>query len=208
MKEELLSIKGSEERDISFIPMALHLYPDKLKDELQTIINNSKEYERIILAFGLCGGAMRDIYSEDSILTIPRVHDCIPIFLGSRSLYESMQKENKGTYYLTGGWINGEKSILEEYERVLNKFGEKRAKKVFSRMYDSYHNIKFIHTDYPNKHISITKSKEIARILDLNYEEMKGDSSFIEKVLNGPWDGADFINLPINHKIKDEDFIR
>lgn len=83
MKEELLAVTPATKVEFQFISMGLHIYPEKLGAELQHMLDGSKGYERVVLAFGLCGGAARNLKTVDFILTIPRVHDCIPILLGS-----------------------------------------------------------------------------------------------------------------------------
>src|SRR5690348_11494835 len=105
MKEELLAVQSAENLEYEFISMGLHTYPEKLRKELQKILDESVGYSRVILAFGLCGGAAKNLKASNFILTIPRVHDCIPIFLGSKERFEKLRKEEKGTFYHTCGWV-------------------------------------------------------------------------------------------------------
>jgi hypothetical protein len=162
MKDELLAIKSDEHVEYEFISMGLHLYPKKLHKELQNILDRSLGYSKIILAFGLCGGAARSIKSSDSPLIIPRVHDCLPILLGSKKIYEYFSNEEKGTFYLTGGWMITEKNILSEHQRICEKYGEKKALSILSRMYDSYKKVLFIHTGCAEENISLLQSRQIA----------------------------------------------
>ncbi|MDP4176841.1 MAG: DUF1638 domain-containing protein [Bacillota bacterium] len=206
MQEELLSIEPLDGVDYEFVPMKFHLYPDKLHIELQRIIDKSIDYSRIILAFGLCGGAAKNLKSASSILTIPRVHDCISIFLGSRKNYERISKIKKGTFYLTSGWMRTEKSILSEHERISRKYGEKKSLKILNKMYDSYKRILYIQTGNKNEEDSIEKSKEISKLLSLDYEMMKGSNEFIKKIALGPWNDEEFININPKNSISEEDF--
>jgi hypothetical protein len=81
MKEELLLIHTENKVDWHFVSMGLQTRPQKLHDELDSILETiAEDYDRVILGFGLCGGAMRGLKTESCTLTIPRVHDCIPVF--------------------------------------------------------------------------------------------------------------------------------
>jgi hypothetical protein len=57
MKDEILSVPGMCDMDISFITMGLHHNPGKLNVELQRQLDSLEGYTHIVLAFGLCGGA-------------------------------------------------------------------------------------------------------------------------------------------------------
>lgn len=139
MKEELLAIKPREQVEYEFISMGLHLYPKKLHQELQSILDRSLGYSKIILAFGLCGGAVRDLKAAHTPLVIPRVHDCVPILLGSKHIYEQIHNEEKGTFYLTCGWMITEQNILSDHQRIVGKYGMKKALSVLERIYHSLH---------------------------------------------------------------------
>ena len=48
-----------------------------------------------------------DIHSRDKTLVIPRVHDCIALFLGSDAAYRREFARYPGTYYVSAGWVEG-----------------------------------------------------------------------------------------------------
>lgn len=206
MKKELLSITPILDVEFEFISMNLHLYPEKLRKELQCIIERSTGYSRIILAFGLCGGAAKGLVATDCILTIPKVHDCISIFLDSGKLNQGVFEKKVGTFYLSCGYMSSEKSILAEHERIKDKYGEKKALKVLSRMYEGYNQILFIKTGCCSEKVDIRQSGEIAKLLNLRHDTIKGSNTFIEGIVNGPWDNNKFINKSPGGILKEEDF--
>jgi hypothetical protein len=201
MKEELLAVVPMADVEFQFISMGLHKYPDKLRAELQTLLDDSAGYPRVVLAFGLCGGAARDLKPSGFTLTIPRVHDCIPLLLGSRERFDRLSKEEKGTFYYTRGWIdgmkkaNGDQSILSEYKRIKEKFGELKAISVIKRMYAAYTRILYIKTGVPEDGACMRRSVEIAGLLDLRHEVTTGDPGYMGRIVNGPYDDQDFINV-------------
>ncbi len=207
MKEELLSNQGGQDINFHFVEMALHEHPEKLHAELQDVIGQSSGYERIILAFGLCGGALKNLRAPESMLTIPRVHDCIPIFIGSRALYDTLQKNNKGTFYLTGGMVNSQKSMMAEYERVCTKYGEVKARRIFATMFGNYQRVLFIRTGAPDEENDLRKSVKTAALLNLQHQTWQGRKDYIQKLIHGPWDRGDFVNLPPGEAVNEEVFI-
>lgn len=206
MKEELLGIKPKETVNYEFISMGLHLHPKKLNCELQRIIDRSPGYDKIILAFGLCGGAARDLTASDSLLIIPRVHDCIPILLGSKEKHKEFSQEEKGTIYLSYGWMISEKNIISEHQRIVEKHGEKKALRILTRMYDGYRRVLFINTGCRQEEDSLRKSCQIAELLALRHETTQGDSAYLYKLINGPWHQDEFIHIPPYEKVREEQF--
>lgn len=195
MKEELLAVAAGRNIEFEFISMGLHLHPEKLGIELQRILDSLTGYSRVVLAFGLCGGAAKNLRAGDFILTIPRVHDCIPLLLGSKTCFAKHRLEEIGTLYLSCGWMNGEKSIMSEYSRITEKYGEKKAVSVFGRMYSSYQRVLFIRTDNPEEERYLRRSQEISQVLKLQHHITQGDFTFIRKIVNGPWQEDDFITI-------------
>jgi hypothetical protein len=203
MKEELLRVSSGCDIDFEFISMGLHLHPEKLGEELQHLLDGLSGYSRVILAFGLCGGAARNLKAAGFQLTIPKVHDCIPLLLGSTASYETFRSEEKGTLYLSGGWMNGERAILSEYDRIYQKYGERKATVVFNRMYSSYRRVLFIRTGSERESFFLQRSHQIADLLGLSHQITDGDISFIEKIVKGPWDTKDFITVPSGESINE-----
>ena len=208
MKEELRAIPAAAHNDIEFISMGLHLYPEKLGRELQCILDKLTGYDRVVLAFGLCGGAAKNLRAGDFILTIPRVHDCIALLLGSQEQFEQKRREEKGTLYLSGGWFKGERSFTSEFERVRQKYGEKKANRVYRRMYDGYRRVLFIHTRHPQEEECLARSKQISDFLSLAHQTIEGNLTYIERIAAGPWDESDFINIPPRGMIDESAFFR
>ncbi len=207
MKEELLAVINCHGAEFEFVSMGLHLYPEKLQKELQRIIDSSNGFSRIVLAFGLCGGAARGLTSNYSILTIPRVHDCIPILLGSQDAYDKARKEEAGTFYLSCGWFKGEKPTISEYRRISEKYGEKKARNIYKRMYASYSRMLFIKTGNPGEEAAFNMASETSGLLELELKTTQGSTEYFNKIVCGPWEDLHFINIAPYGKIEYEDFI-
>ena len=76
--------------DITFMPKGLHdvgetLMSDKLQKEINLV--DIKQYEAILLCYGLCNNGVRGLHSALPIV-LQRAHDCITLLLGSKEKYE------------------------------------------------------------------------------------------------------------------------
>ena len=73
--------------DIQLIQRGLHNQPANLRTVLQAAVDaaSEKPYDAIALGYGLCGQATSGITARSKPLVIPRAHDCITLFLGSRA---------------------------------------------------------------------------------------------------------------------------
>ncbi|HZL04222.1 MAG TPA: DUF1638 domain-containing protein, partial [Coriobacteriia bacterium] len=75
------------------LDFGLHTDPDRLRATLQATIAEvaasapagSEEPITIILGYGLCSQGVVGLRAEGCRLVIPRVDDCIALFLGSRA---------------------------------------------------------------------------------------------------------------------------
>jgi hypothetical protein len=104
------------------LDFGLHLTPEKLRDQLQEAIDGaSAEADTIILGYGLCSMAVVSLKANGCTLVIPRVDDCIAIFLGSRAAYQKQFGQEPGTYYLTKGWVEVNDTPFAEYEQLVEK---------------------------------------------------------------------------------------
>lgn len=99
----LLKAAGEVARhDVEWLPMGLHERPERLHAELQRRIDAcaGMGYDAILLAFGLCGTATEGLRPPaDSVLVIPRVHDCTALFLGSAEECARQQADEAGTFW-------------------------------------------------------------------------------------------------------------
>lgn len=184
----------------------LHLRPDKLRGELQTTIDEiSSDTENIILGYGLCSMGVIGLKATDSTLVIPRIDDCVAIFLGSRKAYRKELKQEPGTYFLSKGWIEAGITPLDELRMMEARYGKRRAELVMGRMLQNYKRLAFIDMGYKDQEKYRQFSRRAAKKLRLAYQEIKGTPEFLGMICNGPWDD-EFVVAPPGHTIHLEDF--
>lgn len=192
MAEELQAHLG-EGMECSVLDFGLHLNPELLRSALQEIIDASaKSFDTILLGYGLCSQAVVGLLATDCTLIVPKVDDCIAIFLGSDQTYKNQYQAEPGTYYLTKGWIEVGDSPFSEYERAVAQYGEDRARQLMSRMLNNYTRLAFISTGCSELGRYREYCQRTAEYFGLRFEEIPGSTALINKLLHGPWDD-DFV---------------
>ncbi len=181
--------EGSE---TTFLEFGLHSYPDKLKASVQEEINRTDGVDAILLGYGMCSMSILGLTSKEHRLIIPRMHDCIGIFLGSGKKYKEQVYSKPGTYYLTKGWINHGGDPYKVYKRWRDIYGDERARVLLNKTIGNYTRLAYIETGREDQTELINYAKTAAKELDLQFERIKGNRSILEKMIAGDWDD-DFV---------------
>jgi hypothetical protein len=196
-----------EEVPHEVLDFGLHLRPAELKRALQAKIDEaSQNVDVILLGYGLCSMAMVGLRATTATLVIPRVDDCIAIFLGSCEAYKAQAKKEPGTYYLTKGWIEVGDSLFDEHKRMVDKFGEEKAQRMTQLLLRNYKRLGFINTgQYEIEHYR-AYARDTAEEFGLRFEEIKGSSALVKKMIYGPWD-EEFLVVSPGQTIRFQDFV-
>ncbi len=188
------------------LDFGLHVNPDNLRQTLQQAIDAaSDEAGTIILGYGLCANAVVGLTAAKSTLVVPRVDDCIAIFLGSTTAYREQSQKEPGTYYLTKGWIEVSDTPFEEHQRLIEKYGQTRADRMMGLMLKNYTRLAYIDTGRTNQKHYQQYARRTAEQFNLRYEEIPGSRALVRKMVEGPWDD-DFIVVRPGQTIKLADF--
>ena len=190
------------------LDFGLHLRPDGLRRSLQEAIEASAgTADTIILGYGLCTQAVVGLYSKTCTLVVPRVDDCIAIFLGSRAAYREQAGREPGTYYLTKGWIEVGDSPFEEYKKLIERYGEQKAARMIKLTLKNYTRLAFINTGNYDLERYREYTRQASDKFGLRYEEIEGSAALIKKMIYGPWDD-EILVVPPGRVIRYEDFAR
>lgn len=203
--EEMLPLlpQGVDHRVFDF---GLHTHPAKLRCALQEAIDAAAgEYDVILLGYGLCSQAVVGLRANGCSLVVPRVDDCIALFLGSRSAYLAQTQQEPGTYYLTKGWIEVGDTPYDEYEHLIQRYGKERADYVIQAQMHNYKRLALINTGQYEIERYREYTRRLAERFGLRYEEVKGSNALLKKMINGPWDD-DFVVVKPGETIRFEHF--
>ncbi len=191
------------------LELGLHAYPDRLRAELQRAIDAadadaSAAAETILLGYGLCSRAVAGLKSARHTLVVPRIDDCIGIFLGSAAEYDRQHQNEPGSLYLTKGWIEAG-APFNGHEELVHRWGREKADMIQARMLKNYTRLVFIRTGNGDVEEYRKRSQTAAARLNLRFEEIQGSGEFINRMVSGPWD-IDFVVTPPGREISFLDF--
>ncbi len=188
------------------LDFGLHVNPEALRGSLQDAIDRASETaETIILGYGLCSQAVVGLRANGCTLVVPKVDDCIAIFLGSGEAYRAQARSAPGTYYLTKGWIEAGDSPFAEYDSLAALYGEEKARRLMSRVLKNYTRLALINTGQYELERYRDYSRRTAERFGLHYEEIPGSDALVKRMVHGPWD-ADFVIARPGETIRYLDF--
>ena len=194
--------------DHQVLDFGLHINPESLKRALQeTIDASAPPAETVILGYGLCSQAVIGLRANGCTLVIPRVDDCIAIFLGSGEVYRQQFRAEPGTYYLTKGWIEAGDGPFAEHDRLVARYGREKAEWVTHEMLKNYTRLALINTGQYELERYRVYSRRTASRFGLRYEEIEGSTALVKKMVHGPWD-EEFVVVPPGEAVCYEHFFR
>ncbi len=190
------------EVDERFLEAGLHQRPSDLRRQLQETVDeasSSDRYDRIVIGYGVCGRGTLGIESRSVPLAIPKVHDCIALFLGSDKAYRDQFSRYPGTFYISEGWYREKSEPLSQakrwaplgeervsYDEIAEKYGSELADQLFKVLNSwqrNYQRAAFIDTGAEDAEICEKYAKAIATEFGWMYERIQGDLSLVEKLL-------------------------
>jgi hypothetical protein len=208
--------------DLEFLSQGYHDNPEIGLQQLQAQIDAAGEvagFEALLLGYGLCNNMLSGLQARHVPLVIPRAHDCITFFLGSKERYQQVFAEHPGTYYYTTGWLEyrqrgGERPArrqgaevgeAQSYQDMVQRYGEENARYLLEFM-DSWtqHYTRGIFVDFDfSTHLPHKRqAREICRQHGWEYQEVKGDLTLVQNWLDGHWSPEDFLVVNPGEQIR------
>lgn len=177
---------------VLWIQAGLHNVPEKLQLAVQEKIDSCTHYQRILLAMGYCGNSVVGLHTGEAELILPRADDCISILCGSQEKRLTFPE----TYFFTEGWLREERTIWQEYQYTAEKYGPKRAQRIFQTMLHNYRYCALLDTGCFDGAAVGGEVRRIADRLGLSYQVIPGTISYLCQLLTGPWPTDRFLTVP------------
>ena len=203
--------------DVTWIRQGYHGTPEKLNTLLQEEIDRiesgfddhtnavaeGKDFDAIVLGYGLCSKATLGLKTKSHRLVIPRAHDCITLLLGSKERYDQYFHEMPGTYWYSASWIENTDMPCEASMLHMKKFYE-------SQGYDEdtidflmeevvtpvgYKTAAYINMPVKEREEDHEFTKTAAEYFGWNYCEIDGSLSLLEQMVAGNWNPEAFLVL-------------
>lgn len=210
---DALSKNCANSLDVELLPKGLHdLGQEKMTARLQAEIDRFSGcgFDAIIMVYGLCNNGIAGLTARDTRIVVPRAHDCITLFMGSRELYQKQFEGRPGTYYRTTGWIEHESpdgagdetvqqklGLFMQFEELVEKYGEENARYIQETMgsgVQHYDRLAFIRMGVEGEQRFADMARQEAREKGWSFELIEGSMRLLKQLVDGQWD-EDFLVL-------------
>jgi len=214
--------------DIHLNRRGLHDDPPNLRAILQREIDavgspgapaaggsTAASYDAIVLAYGLCGAATTGLRAGAIPLVVPRAHDCITLFLGSRDRYTAEFSGHPGTYWYVQDFVErsgdegqfagmGAVSDAEAratYEQYVAKYGEDNAAYLMEALggwrshYDRAAFVDMAVADRVAAAAVEAHARDDAARRGWAFEKLAGELILVRRLIDADWGAGDFLVL-------------
>ncbi len=200
--------------DIEFLPLGYHENPKEGRARLQERIDAvpPNRYDAILLGYGLCNLMLVGLTARHTPLVIPRAHDCITLFLGSKERYQEEFSRCPGTYYYTAGWLEYQQRTQRTakqvsgftYEELVARYGEDNAEflwEFFNQWETRYERGVWIEFPFTSHLPLREKVKQICQERGWRFEVLPGDLLLLQQWVDGEWDEKRFLFVRPNERV-------
>lgn len=201
--------------DVEFTELGEHVHSDVLRKTIQAKIDAAdaapKQYDAILILFGICGNASIGLRAGKTKLVMPRAHDCCTILLGSRQKFQQHFQDNPSTPFSSAGYVergsyfmrteDGESKTYygDAYADYVQQYGEENAKYIWEQLNPessaNTHDNRAVFIDLPETaHLGYAEQfRAKAEAEGKQYVRLEGSMRLIRNLLDGNWDEADYL---------------
>jgi hypothetical protein len=218
--------------DVRLNRRGLHDDPPNLRSILQAELDvTGPPYDAVVLAYGLCGGAIAGLRAGPIPLVVPRAHDCITLFLGDRERYQAEFVGNPGTYWYVQDYLErtdegsafggvgavSDAAARATHEEYVEKYGEANAAylmEVLGAWRSHYSRAAYVDMGLAAPEAAAAgeaRARDDAERRGWRFDRLAGELVLVKRLIDGAWDPADYLVLQPGQRLAmsyGEDVIR
>jgi hypothetical protein len=183
--------------------MGFHDRPDQLRVTLQENLNAMdarSDIEAVVLAYGLCGRSTAGLRPLRHKLVIPRAHDCITVFMGSKEAYAEHLRRCPTCYYYTPGWNRGRRvpgpekleALKTELSKKFDPDDVEFLVETEREQWAQHDTVTYLDLGTDDAGSEEDYARKCADWLGWKFEHQRGDTKLLRDLLWGNWDAARF----------------
>jgi len=208
-----VAARSSNQVDLEFLPKGLHdIGQEGMHRRLSEVLGavDESSYDAVAMGYALCSNGVVGLAARRVPLVIPRGHDCITLFFGSKERYLEYFHGNPGTYFKTSGWIErgehlaqlGDESIKHKtgmgqtYDELVARYGEDNARFLYEQLTDltrNYGQLTYIQMGIEPDDRFERHTRDLAAERGWKYDHVRGDLALLRALVDGPWDDDRFL---------------
>ncbi|MCE5229450.1 ASKHA domain-containing protein [bacterium] len=186
-----------------FFELGMHDRPEQMRIVLQEHVDQLDargDIEAIVLAYGLCGLGTVGLHASRHALVLPRAHDCITLFMGSKEAYARHRKQCADCYYYTPGWnrkrrVPGPERLAWLRSEYAAKFDAEEIDDLIEaerEQWRAYQAAVFLDLGTDDAETECAYARRCAQWLGWRFERMQGDPKLLRDLIWGNWDEGRF----------------
>jgi len=185
--------------ETQWFEIGLHDRPEQMRVKLQEAVNAldaRADIDAIVLAYGLCGCGTAGLRARLHRLVIPRAHDCMTVFMGSKERYAEHQKACPSCYYYTPGWnqhrrVPGPEKLEDSRKELRAKFDDEDDVEFLieteREQWAQHDQATYLDLGTDDAEKEAEYARGCAQWLGWKFERLQGDPSLLRDMLWGAW---------------------
>lgn len=186
-------VKAAQKKKKTYYPVIeidrnYHDRPKLLRSLLEEALAKFPEdTDTILVAMGACGNCWEGM-TIDKKLVIPRMDDCVTILLHKNDEWHPNLKKPGHFYQIDED--NEHFLLTTIYKKAVEKYGERRAKRICGMMFESYTNVDVVDTGVFDCYTEefVAKMRKEADFINVPLNFVEGSNLVMEKLVSGQWD--------------------
>jgi hypothetical protein len=199
-KEVALHARGANIARMQWFEIGLHDRPNVLRETLQAALHEvdtpESGIDAIVLVYGLCGLGTSGLRVVHHRLVLPRAHDCITVFMGSKERYAEHQRLCPSCFYYSPGWNKARRvpgpDLLDALRKELSKrFDEDDVEYLVEnqrQQWAQHDTTVYLDLGTDDAEAEADYARRCAEWLGWNYQRLRGDPTLLQDLFLGRWD--------------------